>query len=72
MQREEVLVFQTRITPVLSKVIKEYLFSPNKSLDEVNGSGTGNCGFPIDSCFVVFKSRFLHLVDLKGMVHPKK
>lgn len=54
MQRE-VLVFQGRIRPVLSKVIKEYFLSPKKSLDELNGRGTGNCSFPIDSCFdVVF------------------
>lgn len=58
MQCEEVLVFQGRIRPVLSKVIKEYFLSPNKSFDKVNGSGTGNCGFPIDACFDVLKVVF--------------
>lgn len=62
MQRE-VLVFQGRIIPAL--VIKEYFLSPKKkSLDELNGSGTGNCGFPIDSCFDVVFFIWLILIVL--------
>ncbi len=64
MQCEEVLVFQGRIRPVLSKVIKEYFLSPNKSLDELNGSGTGNCGFPVHSCFDVVFFIWLILIVL--------